>query len=307
MKVKVKRYDPETGRGGYDTFEIEPEPGMTVLDALFAIQNTRDDSLAFRYACRGAICGSCAMLINRVPRLACRTQVARLLDGSDTVELKPYPAIEGGTGSAGGIEAGGDMAGDAAPEWNPAEEILIEPLPHHKVVKDLVVDIEKFFCLYRAVEPALKAAGEVPKREFRMEVDAVKQLEEYTNCILCGACVGACPVNSKTGEYLGPAALAKLYRFHIDPREAGGDSRLLLANCAEGWWGCEFHTNCMRVCPKKVKPNVGIGSARRRLTEMGKGPPGPSREPPLDGKEPAETGKEPPETGSQTPESRKGG
>ena len=85
--------------------------------------------------------------------------------------------------------------------------------------------------------------------------------------------MGACPVNAKTGEYLGPAALAKLYRFHIDTREAGDDSRLLLANSTTGWWGCEFHTNCRRVCPKNVPPNVGIGSARRRLTEIGKEPP----------------------------------
>ncbi len=254
MKVKVKRYDPETGREGYDTFDIAPEAGMTVLDALFVIQNSHDDSLAFRYACRGAICGSCAMLINKVPRLACRTQVALLLDGSDAVKLKPYPAIEAGE------------------TWNPAEEILVEPLPHHEVLKDLVVDMEKFFCLYRAVEPALKPAGEVPELEFRMEAGAVRDLEKYTNCILCGSCVGACPVNSKTGEYLGPAVLAKLYRFHIDPREADDDSRLLIANSPEGWWGCEFHTNCMRVCPKKVQPNVGIGSARRRLTEIGKEP-----------------------------------
>jgi len=263
MKVKVKRFDPETGREGYETFDVKPEPGMTVLDALFVIQNSLDDSLAFRYACRGAICGSCAMLINKVPRLACRTQVARLLDGSDSVELKPYPAIEGGP-EAG--EKGGQ-------KWNPAEEILIEPLPHHRVLKDLVVDIEKFFCLYRAVEPALKPAGEVPEREFRMEENTVRELEKYTNCILCGACVGACPVNSKTGEFLGPAALAKLYRFHIDTREAADDSRLLCANSREGWWGCEFHTNCMRVCPKGVQPNVGIGNARRRLAEIGRKPP----------------------------------
>jgi succinate dehydrogenase / fumarate reductase iron-sulfur subunit len=292
MRVKVKRYDPETGREGYDTFDIEFETGMTVLDALFVIQNKHDDSLAFRYACRGAICGSCAMLINKVPRLACRTQVARLLDGSDSVELKPYPAIEPGPDGGGDrSEDAEDRSEIAAVEWNPSDEILVEPLPHHKVLKDLVVDIEKFFCLYRAVEPALKPAGEIPEREFRMEADAVKELEDYTNCILCGACVGACPVNSRTGEYLGPAALAKLYRFHIDPREADDDSRLLLANCAEGWWGCEFHTNCMRVCPKKVKPNVGIGNARRRLGEIGKEPMEPGKQPPEPGKEPPGSGK----------------
>lgn len=255
MKMKIKRFDPESGREGYDSFEIKPEPGMTVLDALFVIQNSLDDSLAFRYSCRGAICGSCAMLINRVPRLACRTQVAGLLAGTDTVDLKPYPAIEGAEG------------------WDPAKEILVEPLPHHKVLKDLVVDIGGFFCFYRAVEPVLKPAGEAPEREFRMEAAAVRELEKYTNCILCGACVGACPVNSRTGEYLGPAALAKLYRFHIDTREAGDDSRLLLANSRSGWWGCEFHANCARVCPKRVPPNVAIGNARRRLAQTGREPP----------------------------------
>jgi succinate dehydrogenase / fumarate reductase iron-sulfur subunit len=260
MKLKVLRYDPEgeagiQGAERYDVFKIEPAPGMTVLDALFAVQNTLDDSLAFRYACRGAICGSCAMLINKVPRLACRTQAAKLLDGSDRVELKPYPAVEG-------VE-----------DWDPSEEILVEPLPHLPVIKDLVVDMEKFFKFYRAVEPVLKPAGEVPEREFEMDASAVKELEKYTNCILCGACVGSCPVNSKAAEYLGPAALAKLYRFHIDTREAGDDSRLLLADNASGWWGCEFHTNCKRVCPKKVAPNIGIGSARRRLTEIGKAHP----------------------------------
>jgi succinate dehydrogenase / fumarate reductase iron-sulfur subunit len=260
MKFKVLRYDPESGEQCYDTFDVTSEPGMTVLDALFAVQSEQDDSLAFRYACRGAICGSCAMLINKVPRLACRTQVARLLDGSDRVELKPYPAIEGGE------------------KWDPAEEILVEPLPHLRVLKDLVVDMDKFFEFYRAVEPVLRPAGEVPEREYRMGQDTVKELEKYTNCILCGSCVGSCPVNSRVAEYLGPAALAKLYRFHIDTREAGDDSRLLQADNPSGWWACEFHANCKRVCPKGVPPNIAIGGARRRLAEIGRTPPGPDEE-----------------------------
>jgi succinate dehydrogenase / fumarate reductase iron-sulfur subunit len=106
-----------------------------------------------------------------------------------------------------------------------------------------------------------------------MDGKAVHELEKYTNCILCGTCVGACPVNSKSDDYLGPAALAKLYRFHVDPREAPDESRLLSANDARGWWGCEFHTNCKRVCPQGVPPNLAIGSARRRLTEIDRVPP----------------------------------
>jgi succinate dehydrogenase / fumarate reductase iron-sulfur subunit len=255
MRLKVFRFDPESGKHGYDTFELDPARGWTVLDALFAVQNSHDDSLSFRYSCRGAVCGSCSMLINKVPRLACRTQVKRLLAGDDRVELKPYPAIEGGEG------------------WDAGREIIVEPLPHLEVIKDLVVDMDRFFDLYRAVEPVLKPSGPVPPREYRMAGEVVEELERYTNCILCGACVGACPVNSKLPAYLGPAALAKLYRFYVDTREERDDSRLLGANTPAGWWGCEFHANCARVCPKGVPPNLAIGSARRRLIEIGRVPP----------------------------------
>jgi succinate dehydrogenase / fumarate reductase iron-sulfur subunit len=257
MRLKILRFDPSGGERRYDTFEITPVPGMTVLDALFVVQNDIDDSLAFRYACRGAVCGSCAMLVNRVPRLACRTQIARLLDGGARVELKPYPAITGGE------------------PWDETAEILVEPLPHLRVLKDLVVSMDRFFDFYRAVEPVLKPAGKAPEREYRMDRDAVARLEQYTNCILCGACVGACPVNAGNAEYLGPAALAKLYRFHMDTREAADDSRLLLADKPSGWWACEFHANCKSVCPKGVPPNLAIGSARRRLVEIGRQPPEP--------------------------------
>jgi succinate dehydrogenase / fumarate reductase iron-sulfur subunit len=252
MRANIFRYDPASGEKRYDVFELEARPGMTVLAALFHVQDEFDASLSFRYSCRGAVCGSCAMLINKVPRLACRTQVSSLLAGEERVSLKPYPAIEGGE------------------TWDPTEEILIEPLPHLPVLKDLVVDMSRFFEYYRAMEPVLKPDGPAPERERLTKPSAVEELEHYTNCILCASCFGACPVGAKDPAYLGPAALAKLYRFHIDPRERAADSRLLLADKPEGWWACEFHTNCKRVCPKGVPPNVAIGRAQARLKTMGK-------------------------------------
>jgi succinate dehydrogenase / fumarate reductase iron-sulfur subunit len=255
MKLKVYRFDPESEETRYDVFELTPRPGMSVLGALFHVQDELDDSLCLRYSCRGAVCGTCAMLINKVPRLACRTQVDTLLKATDVVELKPYPALE------------------ATVEWDPATEILIEPLPHLPVIKDLIVDMTRFFEYYRAVEPVLKPADAPGEREYIMEPEAVRRLEPYTNCILCAACFGACPVNAKNPDYKGPAALAKLYRFHIDTREAPGDERLMLANERSGWWGCEFHINCKKVCPKQVPPNLGIGAARREITDAGKVPP----------------------------------
>lgn len=254
MKLKVFRHIPDKKISRYDLFNIEPEPGMTVLSALFHIHDSLDASLSFRYSCRGAVCGICAMLINKVPRLACKTQITKLLQGTDKITLKPYKAIENGE------------------TWNPQEEILVEPLPHFPVIKDLIVDMTKFFRFYHAVEPVFKPENHAPQRERKMEPPTVKELENYTNCILCAACFGACPVDGKNSDYLGPAALAKLYRFHIDTREKDHTSRLLTANVADGWWACEFHTNCRRVCPKGVPPNLAIGKARKLLQDMGKKP-----------------------------------
>lgn len=250
MKLKIFRFDRKNGESRYDTFEIEPLSEMTVLSALFKIQEELDDSLAFRYSCRGAVCGNCAMLINKVPRLACRTRVEPLLKGEGRVKLRPFPGLE------------------ETVSWDPMNEILVEPLPSLPKLKDLIVDMDKFFEFYREVQPTFKPTSESPERERLMTPEAVKELEEYTNCILCAACVSSCPVSGKSEDFLGPAALAKLYRFHIDPRETGDASRLMIANSKHGWWGCEFHANCKAVCPKGVPPIEGIGKARKKIKEL---------------------------------------
>jgi succinate dehydrogenase / fumarate reductase iron-sulfur subunit len=238
----------------YDTFDLNPTPRLTVLGALFEIRDSFDESLAFRYSCRGAVCGTCAMLINRVPRLACRTQVHRLLKDEVTAHLDPYPAIERNV-----------------PDWDPATEILIEPLPHLPVIRDLVVDMDRFFERYRMTDPVFRPPEPLPEKEQPMTQKDVEVLETYAACILCGACFAACPVNGKNPDYWGPAALAKLYRFHIDPRERREkDSRLAIADIPAGWWACEFHGNCHRVCPKDVPPNVAIGKAEKELRERKK-------------------------------------
>ena len=253
MKVKVYRYNEKLDFPHYDTFEFKPRPGMTILEVLFQIQKQFDDSLAFHYSCRGAVCGTCAMLINKVPRLACRTQVVPLLKGELKTNLVPYHAIE-----------------ETKMPWDPEEEILIEPLPHLPVIKDLIVDMSTFFKYYKFIEPVFKPADPVPEKERLMEPNALPELELYTNCILCAACFGACPVDGKNPEYLGPAALAKLYRFYIDPRESNGSERLESANIFNGWWACEFYGNCTRVCPKGVPPTIGIAKARKELENKGK-------------------------------------
>ncbi len=245
MKFKIFRSDGEEEQH-YDEFDVPHRSGQTVLDALFYIQENLDDSLSFRYSCRGAVCGSCAMLIDKVPRLACRTQVEPLVEGEDDVEIKHYSAL------------------DQGPEVE-EESILVEPLPHLPVEKDLIVDQEKFFEYYEEIEPVLKPKDEAGEKEREMDPEKVQELEDYTNCILCAACFGACPVDGENEDYRGPAALAKLYRFYIDPREGDNEERLELADHEDGWWACEFHLNCNEVCPKDVPPNIAIGKARSQL------------------------------------------
>jgi succinate dehydrogenase / fumarate reductase, iron-sulfur subunit len=254
MKLKVYRHHDGMDTPRYDTFKLKPTPGMTVLEALFQFQEQSDDSIAFHYSCRGAVCGTCAMLINKVPRLACRTQVVSLLKGELQIPLAPYPGIE-----------------ETVP-WNPEDEILVEPLPHLPVIRDLIVDMSTFFQYYLFVEPVFRPTDPDPEKERLMDPDTLTELELYTNCILCAACFGACPVDGKNPEYLGPAALAKLYRFHIDTREGKGTKRLERAHIPNGWWACEFHGNCYQVCPKGVPPIIAITKARDELMKKGKKP-----------------------------------
>jgi succinate dehydrogenase / fumarate reductase iron-sulfur subunit len=132
------------------------------------------------------------------------------------------------------------------------------------------VDMTAFFDHYRAIIPVFKGGDPDPEKERLMSPAAVRELEQYTRCILCAACYAACPVNGKNPRYPGPAALAKLYRFRIDPREQQGTERLKTADHKDGWWACEFHTNCRRVCPKDVPPDKAIGHARQELNKIKK-------------------------------------
>lgn len=252
MQLKVYRYRPGMEEPRYDSFAIAPSRGMTVLSALFEAQARYDDSLAFRYSCRGAACGTCAMLINRVPRLACRTQISALLDGT------PGPALSHYT------------LPDLIEPYDPRTEVIVEPLPHLPVIRDLVVDMSGFFAAYREIVPVLRGKEPVPEREWPMSPAEVRELEQFTPCILCAACYGACPVNGKNPRYPGPAALAKLWRFRIDPREQDGAARLETADFPDGWWACEFHSNCRRVCPRDIPPDRAIGHARQELNRRNK-------------------------------------
>ncbi len=197
MKLRIARSREGEKVTHYDLYKIEQQKGMTILDALFQIQDKMDPSLSFRYSCRGAVCGSCSMLINKEPRLACRTQVSEV-QGLD-MRLKDFPALS-----------------ETPSGWNREEEILIEPLPNMPIEKDLVVNMTRF---YRALETMKLWVDSEEGEEIRLQSPADrKRIDRYVNCILCAICYGSCPVNAEQVEYVGPAALAKAWRFAEDSR-----------------------------------------------------------------------------------------
>jgi succinate dehydrogenase / fumarate reductase iron-sulfur subunit len=226
ITFKVLRFDPDKDKeAAYQAFTLDVPEGMTVLEALLRILTEQDGGLAFRYACRGAVCGSCALVINGHINLACRVQVRGL--GTETVTL--------------------------------------EPLPNLPVLKDLVVDMEPFFEKNLAVEPWLQPAGPDPEKERLVDPRQWAEAEPYTNCILCASCYGVCPAAERAPAYLGPAALAKHYRFLADVRDAADERRLALVDGEQGVEGCDMVWSCVEVCPKGVPPTQGIGKSRARI------------------------------------------
>ncbi len=239
MRFKIKRFDGVSSR--FDTFEVKPAPHMSVLEALFQIQDEQDGSLSFRYSCRGAVCGSCAMLINKKQRLACRTQVSEII-GERVISPAAYGPV-------------------AKPLIKTGDDILIEPLPNLPVIRDLIVDWEPFFEHYRTVKPWFK---EESNAETMSQAD-VKKVDKYAACIQCCICYGACPVAARDKDFLGPAALAKAWRFYADARNKNTEEILKRVDLKRGVWACDEVYRCVEVCPKQVPPTNAITGFMRKI------------------------------------------
>ena len=217
--LRVFRFDPETDKEPYfSSYPVEVHDKVTVLEALLDILERQDGSLAFRYACREASCGSCAMHINGSYRLACQTQIAAL--------------------------------------W--PREIVIQPLGHLPIIKDLVVDMEPFFQKYEQIRPYFINDEPPPQRERLQTIAERKRLDEQLDCILCACCHASCPMTLTSDEYIGPAMLLKADRFVQDTRDRAKPARLQPVDSERGVWRCHTVFNCADVCPKEINPTHAI-------------------------------------------------
>ncbi len=233
LAVKVRRYDPEAEEPAsyWSEYKVEVDEYTTVLDTLINIREDIDGTLSLRCSCRSAICGSCSMRVNGHAQLACKTRV---------IEIAP----NGGS-------------------------VTVEPMGNMEVVKDLVVDMTPFWDKVKAVDPWLQPEGPEPEGEYLAPNEDMLHLAGVMGCILCGACVSDCTVLEVDSNFLGPAALAKAYRFVADPRDAEEKSRLDSLRQYSGIWDCTRCMECVQVCPKGVAPMDRIMAMRDRAMNAG--------------------------------------
>ena len=237
VTIKVKRFDPdaEAPASYWQEYRVAIEESATVLDALIKIREEMDGTLSLRCSCRSAICGSCAMRINGHACLACKTQARNAIDQNST--------------------------------------IIVEPAGVMPVLKDLVVDFDLFWSKIMAVEPYLQPEGPEPEAEYIASAESMLHLSEVTACIMCGACVSDCTVLEVDPTFLGPAALAKAYRFTADPRDGDADGqsleRLRMLNQPTGMWDCTRCFECVQACPKGVAPMDRIMALRDQAIAAG--------------------------------------
>lgn len=232
ITFRVMRFDSGSGRMKEREYRTRADRLTTVLGALLNIKETEDPTLAMRYSCRMGICGSCGMVINGRPSLACEANIFdNLVDG----------------------------------------KITVEPMYGHPLTRDLVTDFDDFFEKHLAVGPGLYRKNNVDKystkKPHEQSKEEIDRFLPYSYCIMCGLCLDACPVVNSNPDFIGPQALSQVYRYHADTRDQKGVKRLLEVDTIDGVWGCEFAGACSRVCPKGVDPAAAIQLLKGELME----------------------------------------
>jgi len=237
LRFNVMRYNPkvpgDTPR--MQTYELEEADGMTLFIALTEIREKQDPSLQFDFVCRAGICGSCAMVIDGRPGLACRTLTKNL---GEEITLAPLPFFE----------LIGDLSVDTG-KWMRAMSERLEAWVH---MKEGELDLRR---IEEPMDPAL-----------------AEKIYELDRCIECGCCVAACGTARMREDFVGAVGLNKIARFRLDPRDTRTDADYYeVVGDDNGVFGCMSLLACHDVCPKTLPLQTQIAFVRRKMVRAGLG------------------------------------
>jgi fumarate reductase iron-sulfur subunit len=229
IEFECLRYHPDTDpEPRFQVYAVPFHDDLSVLQGLQYIKDHLDGSLTFRWSCRMAICGSCGMMINGVPQLACSRFVRDYFPGT----------------------------------------IRVEPLGNFPIIRDLVIDQTGFLKKLETVQPYLiprepRALAAGPHRQTPGQQ---QRYYAYSQCINCLLCYAACPQYGLDADFVGPAALALLHRYNADSRDVGWEARRDVINAEAGVWACTLVGYCSEVCPKAVDPAHAINQNKVNST-----------------------------------------
>jgi succinate dehydrogenase / fumarate reductase iron-sulfur subunit len=231
VTIRIRRFNPEVpgkNKPYWQEFQLTGvDPTDRVLELLHRVKWEQDGTLTLRRACAHGVCGSDAMRINGINRLACKVLVKDVGSGDNV-------------------------------------RIQVEPILGLPVLKDLVVDMEPFFAHYRAVMPYFINDTPVPangRERLQTQADREK-FDDTTKCILCAACTTSCPSFWANGQYVGPAAIVQAHRFIFDTRDEGAHERLNVLAEPNGVWRCRTIFNCTPACPRDIQVTRAIGEVK---------------------------------------------
>ena len=229
VTLRISKFNPKTdSHATFVEFNVPVQKWTTVLDVILSVKQHLDTSVAVRYSCRQASCGSCGMKINGKPALACYTKISELN----------------------------------------SNVVTVEPMNNFPILRDLVVDFTQFFSTHKKLKPyIIRDDSEVTgdTKEFLQTPKEVEEYLQFSYCIKCGLCNSACPTMATDSSFIGPQALAQAYRYIADNRDNGKKDRLKIIDNSHGIWRCHFAGSCSQVCPKGVDPAMGIQLLRGYL------------------------------------------
>jgi fumarate reductase iron-sulfur subunit len=221
ITLHVARYRPEkASETTFQEYELPCPKEWVILDGLNHIKDHLDGTLSYRWSCRMGICGSCGMLVNGEPKLACATFLS---------DYAPGP-------------------------------VRVEPLRNFPVIRDLVVEIGDFMAKLTRVKPWIVRQVEKPLSdgEYLQTPEELDEYKQFSMCINCMLCYSACPIYGLDQHFIGPAAIALAQRYNLDSRDEGAAERMQILSEHDGIWGCTFVGECTTVCPKHVDPAGAI-------------------------------------------------